>query len=258
MKPNNKWFAFAGLALVALLFSAWQSTGSSLPVKPYVLSVDQDTLKPKSKSQLKKNYPAGEIDIEMKEMEKAMAEMNKEMKIDFSKMDKEIKQAMEEIKKIDFAKISQDVEASLKEINWDKTRMEVDKALKEAEIKIKAIDIKKLEKEMAKVSEEVSKQKIISQVDLEKIKKNVQESLAKAKLSIANSMKELSQLKEFTDSLEKEGLINKKKGYKIEIKDGELYINGNKQTKEVNDKYRKYFKEDNFSISSDSEDSIKI
>ncbi len=258
MKPNNKWFAFAGLAIAALLFSAWQTTGSTLPVKPYLIRVYQDTLKPKSNSQLKKSYYSGEIDIEMKELEKAMAEMNKEMKLDFSKMEKEIKQAMEEIKKIDFAKISREVESSLKEINWDKTRIDVDKSLKEAEIKIKAIDIKKMEKEMAKVSEELKKQKIISQVDLDKIKKTVEESLAKAKQGIANSMKELSQMKEFTDSLEKDGLINKKKGYKIEIKEGELYINGNKQSKEVADKYRKYFKESNFSISSDGDDSIRV
>jgi hypothetical protein len=72
------------------------------------------------------------------------------------------------------------------------------------------------------------------------------------------AMAEVKLLKEFTDELEKDGLIDKKKGYKVEVKDGELYINGTKQSKETTEKYRKYFKKDNFSISTDGDTIITI
>ena len=48
------------------------------------------------------------------------------------------------------------------------------------------------------------------------------------------------QLKEFTDALAADGLIDKKKGYTIEWKNGDLYINDKVQPKSVSDKYRKY------------------
>ena len=40
--------------------------------------------------------------------------------------------------------------------------------------------------------------------------------------------------------MEADGLIDKKKGYTIEWKSGELYINGTEQPKNVSDKYKKY------------------
>ena len=255
MKTNHsKWFALAGLGFTAILFSAWQTTGSTLPVKPYLIRYEQDTTVPNKKMHEKNEYKVGDIDKAMKELDKAMIDMDKDMKIDFSKMDKEMKLAMEEIKKIDFEKIGHDVQASLKEVNWEKIRTDVDKAMREAEIKIKEVDMKKIEKELQRVKEEIKNVKISTHIDMEKIKRSVDEGLSKARTGIEKAKKELTMLKEFTDNLEKDGLINKKKGYKIEIKGGELYINGTKQSKEVNDKYRKYFKEEDFSIRSDGDE----
>ena len=252
MKTNNaKWFVLAGLAFGAFIFSAWQTKGSSLPVKPFLIRHDGDTTLPRKKQTDKKEYKTGDLDQAMKELDKAMIDIDKNIKIDFSKMDKEMKMAMEEIKKIDFEKIGRDVQASLKDINWGKTRTEVDKALREAEVKMKEIDMKKIEKELEHAKEELRSEKISSHIDMEKIKRSVEEGLSKARVGIEKAKKELSLLKEFTDNLEKDGLINKKKGYKIEIRSGELYINGTKQSKEINDKYRKYFKDEDYTISSD-------
>jgi len=254
MKTNkSKWFALAGLAFGAFIFCAWQTTGSTLPVKPYLIRYD-DTTAPRKKSNDKKDYKIGDLDQAMKELDKVMLDMDKNMKVDFSKMDREMKLAMEELKKVDFDKISRDVAASLKEVNWEKTRVEVDKALREAEVKMKEVDMKKIEKDIERVKEELKSEKISSHIDMEKIKRSVDEGLSKARVGIEKAKKELSLLKEFTDNLEKDGLINKKKGYKIEIKNGELYINGTKQSKEVNDKYRKYFKEEDYTIRSDGDE----
>jgi len=56
-----------------------------------------------------------------------------------------------------------------------------------------------------------------------------------------------------TSALEKDGLIDTRKPYKLEIKDSEFYINGKKQSKEVRGKYQKYFRKDstdNYTIQS--------
>ncbi len=70
--------------------------------------------------------------------------------------------------------------------------------------------------------------------------------------------KKLRTWKTFIDELQKDGLIDKKKNYKIEVKSGELYINGEKQTKELSDKYRKYYSKDNFTINMNDEDGVRI
>lgn len=57
----------------------------------------------------------------------------------------------------------------------------------------------------------------------------------------------------FTNALEKDGLVNNKKPYKLEIKDGEFYINDKKQPKEVTEKFRKYFRNDNYTITNDGD-----
>ena len=48
--------------------------------------------------------------------------------------------------------------------------------------------------------------------------------------------------------MEKDGLISSENGFKIKYKNKELYINGTRQPQSVNDKYRKYFKEEDFEI----------
>lgn len=258
-KTNLKWFACAGLLLAAISFSAWRSVGSTQPVRIISVRYDQDTTAPKKRSADKRDYDKrdykiGDLDEAMRDLDRAMVDMDKNMKIDFSKMDREIKQAMEEIKKIDFEKIGREVKESLKKVDWDKTRAEVDKALREAEIKIKEVDVEKIRKEIEHAKHEINAEKIASHIDMEKIKQHVDAGLAKARTGIEKAKKELTLMKEFTEALEKDGLISKKKGFKIEIKNGEMYINGTKQSNEVNDKYRKYFKDEDYTIRSDGDD----
>ena len=108
----------------------------------------------------------------------------------------------------------------------------------------------KVKEEMKKAKAEMEKNKIEMKLNSEKLKLNMKEAMGKAKESMEKVKVEIQHLKEFTNELEKDRLIDKKKPFKIEVKDGELYINDKKQTKEVIDKYRKYFKKDNFTITS--------
>ncbi len=128
--------------------------------------------------------------------------------------------------------------------------------IKEAMEKVKKVDMEKLKIEMEKVKEELQEQKLNMKINSEQIKEEVNQAMAKAKVSIENAKEELMLYKSFTNELEKDGLIDKKKSYKIEIKEGELFINDKKQPKDVSDKYRHYYKKENFSITSDGDDSI--
>jgi len=198
-------------------------------------------------------------------------------------LDREI---TDEIKKIDLAKIEQEVRASLKDVDMDKIMKEVESSLKEidtekilAEVKkeldhinfedvnnetkqaldnaskelekakeeIKKIDKEAIKKEMENARLEIEKSREeIKKIDMPAIMKQAQEGINKAKT-------ELKQIKTMFNEMEADGLVNAKQGFRIEYKDKYLYINGSKQSEQVTDKYRKYFKDDHFEITIDKE-----
>lgn len=254
MKSNkNQWLPLTGIAFAAFILSSWQINGAGLPVQPYLVQTQEDTTPMRKKTYANRDYKIGNLDKDLKDLDQVMEKMENNTLIDFSKMEKELKAAMEEINKIDFTNLSKEIKASMKDFNWEKTRKEVDEAMRKAEIRMKEVDMKKMGKEVEKTKAEMDIERKKTHFNTEHFRKNLEESLSKAKVGIQNAKQELLLLKEFTEALEKDGLIDKKKGYKVQIKDGEMYINGNKQTKEVNDKYRKYFKEEDYSIRSDGD-----
>src|SRR5262249_25422305 len=122
----------------------------------------------------------------------------------------------------------------------DKIKIDVDKSLEAAKEQMKNIDMDKLKIQM---------QELQNKFNSDEIKKEIDGAMKGAKESIEKAKKELQDLKDLTDQLQKDGLIDKKKGYSIEWKNGgELYINGKKQPKEISDKYRKYYKKDGWRI----------
>lgn len=255
MKTNNlKWLAWAGFAFAAVTIVAWKGTNKFENTDPSFGPQQSDTTPSRKRSdEYKRDYKVGDLDKAMRELDEAMVSMDKNFKIDFSKMNKEMKAAMEELKNVDFDKIGREVEASLKKIDWDKTKTEVEKAMREAEITMKNVDMSQVKKEMERAKESINEAKISSKIDLSGIQESVEKSLAGARVSMEHAKKEIASLKEFTEALEKDGLINRKKGFKIEIKNGEMFLNGTKQSKEVNDKYRKYFREEDYTIRSDGD-----
>lgn len=257
-KMNSQWFACTVLLLAAVGFSAWRAGDTAKPATLHAVTYSEDTSLPGKKEHGKKEYNVGDLDRAMKELDKAMLDMDKTIKIDFGKMEKEMKLAMDEVKKINFEKIAREVEASLQKVDWEKAKVDVSKALHEAEIQVKEVDMKKIEKDLARAKEHLHDAKIHDHLNMEKMKQTMHEGLEKARIGMERAKKELKLLKAFTDLLEKDGLIDKRKGYKIEIKDGEMFINGIKQSKEVNDKYRKYFKEEDYSIKSDGDEISSI
>lgn len=239
----NKWALGIVLALAAISFSAWKvadkETEQQEPSSDYFY---QDTTKTKKKYKLKydddRDYKVRDLDKAIRELDRASVEIDRDIKMDFSKMEKEMKKAMEEIKKIDV----------------DKIQSEVRKAMKEVELALKEINFTEVDKEMAKVKTELKSEKFKHDIDFEKIRKDVEKGLDEARVGIATAKKQLTKIKAFVDELDKDGLIDKDKNYKIQVKSHKLYINGKAQSDDVNKKYSKYLDEEDYSINKDADD----
>lgn len=215
-----------------------------------------------------------DIDINIKgldeTMKKSLEMVEKSMKeIDWSKMSKQIEQSM---KNIDMAKMELDIKKSMKDIDWNKMKLEIDRSMKEIDIQKLQLDIEKEVKdgmknfnteEMKKSIEEMKKSmeelKKINFDDLKKEMDNVKKELELNKDHFKIDMEKLNkemqkvkeglaEVKEMTTEMERDGLINNKETNTIEYRNNELLINGKKQSPEVTEKYRKYFKGDNFNF----------
>jgi hypothetical protein len=88
---------------------------------------------------------------------------------------------------------------------------------------------------------------------MKKIRRNTEKAMKSARESMKKIKVEMKGLRDFTNALESDGLIDKLKPYKIEVKGGDLYINDKKQPKEVSEKYRKYYRKDSFTINTQEE-----
>jgi hypothetical protein len=243
----------AVLLIILIGASSWQiKPKSKMPAGRNI----SDTTKPGNNSTDKDEPRVKDLDQAMKELEEAMKKLDIEMKkTDGAKIEKDIKEAMS---KIDWKKIQDEIKASMDKIDWKKIHQDVEKAMKEAELQMKNIDMSRVEAQMKELQEKLKDQELNIKIDGEKIRQQVEEGMKKAKAGIEKAKEEIKLMKDFTDELEKDGLINKKKGYKVQVKDGELYINGTKQSKETSDKYRKYYRKDNFTINTDGDSIITL
>ena len=184
-------------------------------------------------------------------MEKVQKEIEEAMKkIDGDKIKLEIERAMQEV---DMEKIKKQIEESMAKVDLNKIKVEMTEAMKEfdaAKIQkeiqesLAKVDFEKIKEEMnlvkemdmKKVSEEMEKVK----EEMKNIGPRIEKEMEKAKIEIEKAKAEIKEYKEFVDGLEKDGLINKKEGYTLKHKDGELFINGKKASEQTYNKYRSF------------------
>lgn len=240
-------------AVVIIGFSAFgqRNKNGEDSFRKELLSKDEDTTKHK----LDGNETIGfsdKIEEQMKQLEVQMKVLNEQMKnLDMNRYQKEIDNA---IRNIDVDKINEQVEESMKNIDLEKINNE----LAENEANLSSIKTNELKKQMEQLKSNLREQKYKIEIDRQKMKTDIERAMKNARHSLENAKEEIRNIKEFTDVLEKDGLIDKSKAYKIEVKDGELYIDGKKQTKETSDKYRKYYKKSNFTINMSAGDDFWI
>ncbi len=165
-------------------------------------------------------------------------------KINFDEIKVSIDKAMKEI---DFAVIEKDVQKAMKEIDWEKMDKEITASLKNAKDAIDKIDMKELKEELEKAKKEIEKSREeIRKIDFNKISKEANEEIKKAG-------ENLRRQKEMFNEMQSDGLIKQSKGFEIEYKKGNLYINGKKQPEAIANKYRKYFNDEDYKIEIDKE-----
>ena len=219
--------------------------------------------------------PKAKVDKKIRDLDDVIDELDKaELKVNMDKVNAELGEAM---KKIDMAKIKMDVDKAMKEVDLDKIKAEVEKATKE-------IDVAKMEQEikesMAKVDWDKIKEQMeeVKKIDMSKLDADmkkleiemkdlgpkIEKEMEKAKVEMEKAKIEMKEYKSFVDALDKDGLINKKEGYTIQHKNGELIINGKKQPADVYSKYRPFLEkhakftikksDDDFNIDNDNND----
>lgn len=254
MKPGlfttGRILLIAFVAIISVTLLAWQQKENKQKF-PYQ-KVKTDTI-PKKKEPRK----IRDLDEVLEEMEKVNIEidlknLNEELEKIKPEIEKGLANAKIEIEKalkgIDVEKIKADVEASLKEVDWNKIKVELNESID----KIKETDFEKIKVEMKDLEKE-----------MKKIKPEIEKELAKAKAEVEKAKVEIKEYKSFTEGLEKDGLINKKEGYSIKHKNGELIINGKTQPAEVYNKYRNFLEkhktltiektDDDFNIDNDDD-----
>jgi hypothetical protein len=106
-------------------------------------------------------------------------------------------------------------------------------------------------KDTVLLQKDKDRSKVSGNVDTTKPNKDSRTDISN--LNSSGWKQDLALMTKLTNALEKDELVDNKKPYKLEIKDGELYINGEKQSKEVSDKFRKYFKNDNYTVTNDGD-----
>jgi hypothetical protein len=127
--------------------------------------------------------------------------------VDMDKIKVQIEKATDEI---NAAKIDKELKESLASVDWEKMKKDMEE--------VKKIDMSKLDADLKKL-----------EIEMKGLGPKIEKEMENAKASIEKAKVEMKEYKSFVDGLEKDGLINKKEGYTIQHKNGELIINGKKQ-----------------------------
>jgi len=131
----------------------------------------------------------------------------------------ELERAQAEIAKQDWKK----VEAELAN-----AKVEVERAIKASQA---AFEIEGMQKAMAEAEKSLANQK-----------GKIADEMKKAELEMKKAHEQIGLMQQGMEMMEKEGLIKPNESINLEWEDEIMILNGKKQSKEVSDKYRKYFK----------------
>ncbi len=192
------------------------------------------------------------IDIDMKDLDKAMKDLDKQLKeIEWDKINKDIAISLQSI---DWKNIQSEIDKSVKNIDMGKIEIDIKNAVNDAKINFNSEEFKKSMEEVRKINmKEILEELKKAKIELEKNKERIKIDIRGVKDEIKKASAGLQEIKEMTNEMEKDKLLNKKEGYTIEFKNQELFINGKKQSEKVAEKYRKYFKGKSFKLEREKE-----
>ncbi len=171
---------------------------------------------------------------------KISASVNEALKnVDLEKIRMDVEASM---KKVDMSKLMTDIAEGLKGLDIEGLKPDMEKAMKEAGQSLKEINWDEVKAELRRAKAELEKAKVdLKGIDMDKIMQEARNGIEQAKTK-------LQQYKTMFTEMEKDGLIDTKKGFKLEYRKGRLFIDGREQTQEASNKYKKYIDEDDFNI----------
>ncbi|MBZ5858294.1 coiled-coil domain-containing protein [Flavihumibacter profundi] len=196
-----------------------------------------------------------QVEKAMKEAERSIREVQKiqlSRQLDLEKMQDELSATKIEIEK-EFAKK-----------DWEKEMKQAMEEVKKASMEISKVNEKELREQMAKMKLDLQKNKEVMAKEIARAKEEIRTngpmikaSLNKAHQELLSTRKEFIGYKTMVGAMQNEGLITDPKNYDIEFSGGELIINGKKQPASVTDRYRSYFRHDNIRLKNE-EDNFKV
>lgn len=186
------------------------------------------------------------LDVQMLKINKQLDSLQLQLKGLNSALIKKLDNTMTDI---DMQKINQEMQLALQKIDLNQLTIDSKKAIEQTETQLKHFNMQKMQAEIKKMRQQINQDNIYEQINAENIKEQVKGALQNANEQIKKAATELQELKIFIAELEKDGLIDRKKGFILEWKtSGELYINNVRQPKHVADKYSKYYHRDGYKV----------
>ena len=215
---------------------AWQQKQKNQTAVSPPVTTKTDTL-PKDK--IKKELKVRNLDEALEDLDRVHVDIDLEkLNMELDKIAPDVQVQVEKaLKAIDMVKIKTAVDASLASIDWPSIKVDVNNSLSKIDWDQMKVDVEKL-KDIKFDKLDMDMKNL--DVELKKIKPNLEKNLKDAKIGIEKAKAELKEYKHFVDGLENDGLIDKKGNYSIRNKNGELYINGKVQPAEVYNKYREF------------------
>lgn len=275
MKKQSYQWGIAGIIVLATTFTLIAWTGN--PQGPDTASnLQQDTIPAKKRTKVTRQAGDRDFDIELRAIDKANKELSEK---DWDKVSLEIDEAMN---KIDFEKIQADIDKAMKSVDFEKIQQEItqslakvdfeklQKEIKESMDKVSKIDMEEMRADLQKAQKEIEQELQKAQKwnnedfqkEMNKVKKEMEElkvDLKKEEFDFKNIMEkageevqkakeELKGYQEMVYDMEKEGLLSTDGDYTIDYRNGEISINGKKQTSAVSNRYKKYFSKNKVTI----------
>lgn len=229
---------FSSIAILSLAFAG--DDGDSFRGYPHRKQSTTDTIPGKKRLQRNSvdDKPVQDNRVDMNAVEDAMRDVERSMR----KLKEELGQSQSNYRNVfDKAK-------------WRVIEDEYRNALAQTRANL---DYNKMNKQLALQQQQmllnINRQMELSKLNLEKSRKamqlalkvDVDKQMQKARVQLKNANKQLEELNDFRTDLEKDGLIKQDESHEIEIREGNLYINGKKQKHKISEKYKdkypKYF-----------------
>jgi hypothetical protein len=242
--------------LLSFLFSVWppfRGEAQRITPAPGEVHPQEDTTRRKSATPGHSGETYGEV---KDELNRTMQDLDREMKrlreVELPKVAEEMARAMKQVDvkhitqealaSVDMASIRREVERAVKELDAQKIHREAAASLRAIDLDNMERDLKHgqladLEKEMAGIQESISH-----------MKANLEAAMESAGREMEKAKGQLKLMQEGLSELEKDGLIRNSDPLHIKWEGDTLILNGQKQSKAVSDKYRKYFGEGKYPL----------